>query len=163
MTKPLNLQVKKQILAWLKGKGVKAIAVLKVTGHCVVYQLELSYKKGCTFVPKAVLVDKDSETFEVLRYSDRTKIMVKHLKRPGKGGRTAFICNVYMGTYCLDDAVDLVKELKRNSFNSKIRVPERVKGYRIEVALRGDFHIDAIAAYELAIARLERRPLKETA
>lgn len=42
------------IINWLLGKGVQAIAILKITNRSVVYRTN-EFKKGCLFVPKAIL------------------------------------------------------------------------------------------------------------
>lgn len=62
MNHSISTAVKRQILNWLKDKGIGAIAVLKVTGRCVVYQMKQGYKKGCTFVPVELLKAKNLGT-----------------------------------------------------------------------------------------------------
>lgn len=157
--------IRKQVLNWLKKQGIKAIAILKITGRCAVYQLSGSYKKGCSFVPKNMLVesgkDQDGNEYEVFQHSARIWFMVKHLKRPGKGGRLSKINNIYVGTHCRLDGFDLAQEMGRNSFNSKVRDPQRVTGYNVEVVLRGDWTMEILPRVEAAITKLEKRPIRD--
>jgi hypothetical protein len=159
--------LEKQILAWLNKNAIRAIAILGRKGRSVVYRVA-SGVKGCCFVPTLTMVFATSSTgsstevskkketeYEVVRFSDRTSFMIKHLKRPGKGGRTIKICNLYIGLQERSDGYELGTAFGcHNSFNRIIRPATRVgSAWQHEVVLRGDWDMETIAMINTAIAK----------
>lgn len=155
-------QIKRQILKWLQAQKVWAIAVVKRTSRSVSYVLA-NGKRGACFVPNLVIAglsNYEIPTYETFRYSNRIAFMVKNLKTVGKNDRTSVICNLYIGMHDKGDAIDLGGLLGcKTKFDRLVRDPQRIKGYRNELVLRGDWNIASFPAIANLIDKLERRPL----
>ena len=155
-----SVSIERQILDWLKGQAVRAIAILGRTGRSVIYALEQG-GKGCCFIPTMVVCGASSTAkvaeYEVFKFSDRTSFMVRNFKKPGKGGRMKKINNIYVGLQERVDGLELGSVFGcDNRFNRIIRSPQRIAGkWQYEIVLRGDWDMETIAMIDNAIARIE--------
>ena len=158
-----SASIERQILDWLKGQAVRAIAILGRKGRSFIYTLEQG-GKGCCFIPTVVCGASSTASstakvaeFEVFKFSDRTSFMVRNFKKPGKGGRMKKIVNLYVGLQERVDGLELGSVFGcDNRFNRIIRSPQRIAvKWQYEVVLRGDWDMEIIAMIDNAIARIE--------